>query len=426
MKQFFEQIIKSWYVTPLPAIKPREVDLTKYFDPNIKKVISVIGFRRVGKTFTLLDFAQKTGKENCLYINFEDERIPKKTESLTALSETITEIKGTKPQVLMLDEIQEIPNWSLWVRRMNETTPHHLIISGSSSKLSSNEIPTELRGQTITLKIFPLNWKEFLSFKEVKNINNLPHPLIISFLNEYLKFGGLPEIVLAQEGLKSLILTDYYSTFVKRDVIDRYKIRNKDSLNSLLQLILNTRAFTYSRLTNNLKSLGHNIGKATIIRYMSYLKSSFFLSPISVFSPSIKKREQAAKKAYIIDNYFSTQFSSNFSQNVGHLMEQSVRQALEKESSTLPNLETYYWKDYSDHEIDFVKINNRNIECLIQVSCLSQNEVVPKREIDSLIKGAASLKCRNLFLITKDLEKTISQNKLEIKCVPLWHWLLNN
>ena len=196
MKQILEELIKKWWSDPLPLINSRDISLTDYFDPNVKKILSVIGFRRVGKTFTLLNFARQYGKEKCVYINFEDERIPRKTEILGALVDLLAELKGREPLVLLMDEIQEIPDWSLWARRVNETTNHRIILSGSSSKLTSQEIPTELRGQTITIPIFPLNWHEFLRFRQA-DINTLPHSQLLYLLREYLVFGGLPEIVLA-------------------------------------------------------------------------------------------------------------------------------------------------------------------------------------------------------------------------------------
>src|SRR3989338_6609136 len=211
MKQFLNDIVKKWWNDPLPLIKSRDINLLSYFDPNVRKTITVVGFRRVGKTFSLLDFAQKYGQEKCVYLNFEDERIPKKTEILSSLVDLMTELRGNQPFVFLMDEIQEIPQWSMWARRINETTKHRLILSGSSSKLSSHEIPTELRGQTITIPIFPLNWNEFLRFREIDE-NTLPHPQILNLLREYLTYGGMPEIVLSEEGLKPLILAEYFKT----------------------------------------------------------------------------------------------------------------------------------------------------------------------------------------------------------------------
>ncbi len=425
MKQLLNDLVKNWWNNPLPAIKTRDVDLRSYFDPNVRKIVSVVGFRRVGKTFTLLDFAQKYGREKCVYINFEDERVPKKIEVLTQLVDLLTELKANQPFVLLMDEIQEIPDWSMWARRINETTQHRLILSGSSSKLSSREIPTELRGQTITIPMFPLNWNEFLRFRGA-DINTLSHANVLNLLREYLTFGGLPEIVLAEEGMRPLILADYLSSFVDRDIVERYKLRNKEAFSDLLRLLPNTRSYTYSKLANSLKGVGHTVSKSTVIRYMQWLEWSFFVSRLEVFSANVKSRIQTVKKSYLVDNYFSSHFSSTLSPNFGHLMEQAVFHKLHKRNAWDPRYETTYWKDYSGNEVDFVILHNKTVEELIQVTFASSMTEVSERETKALVKAAKALKKQSGTLITWDIEQTTVVDGIEVKYVPLWKWLGNN
>ncbi|MDP1721675.1 MAG: ATP-binding protein [Candidatus Gottesmanbacteria bacterium] len=422
MKQLLNDLVRNWWNNPLPVIKSRDVNLVSYFDPNVRKIVSVVGFRRVGKTFSLLDFAQKYGKERCVYINFEDERVPKKTEILSMLPDLLTELKGNQSFVLLMDEIQEIPQWSMWARRINETTQHRLVLSGSSSKLSSREIPTELRGQTITIPMFPLNWNEFLRFRDV-DIQSVSHAHVLNLLREYLLFGGLPEIVLAEEGLRPLILADYFSSFVDRDIVDRYKLRNKEAFTDLLRLLPNTRSYTYSKLANSLKGTGHAISKATVIRYMHWLEWSFFIARLEVFSANVKKRIQTVKKSYLVDNYFSSHFSSTVSTNFGYMMEQAVFHALHIRSTWDPRYDVAYWKDYSDHEVDFVLLHNKTVKELIQVTFASSMPEVPERETRALIKAAKSLGQSSGQLITWDVEGVSIMNGIEIIYTPLWKWL---
>ena len=422
MKQFLNDLLKNWWNNPLPEIKTRDVNLLSYFDPNVRKIISVVGFRRVGKTFTLLDFAQKYGKDKCVYINFEDERVPKKTEVLTQLIDVLTELKGKQPLVLLMDEIQEIPNWSIWARRINETTQHRLILSGSSSKLSSREIPTELRGQTITVPMFPLNWDEFLRFKKM-DINIFPHPQVLNLLREFLTYGGLPEIVLAEEGRRSLILLDYLSSFVNRDIVERYKLRNKEAFGDLLRLLPNTRNYTYSKLANSLKSIGHTLTKATVIRYMQWLEWSFFVSRLEAFSANVKERIQTPKKSYLVDNFFSTQFSSSFSANYGHLLEQAVFHKLHVQNMWDPRYELTYWKDFSGNEVDFIVLYNKVVKELIQVTFASDIQEVQERETKALVKAAKALHQTSGTIITWDVEQTNVIGGIKITYRPLWKWL---
>lgn len=422
MKQILDDLLKKWLNDPLPSIKPRDTSLLSYFDPNVRKIISVVGFRRSGKTFTLLDFARQFGKEKCVYINFEDERIPKKTEILSVLIDLLTEMRGNEPFVLLMDEIQEIPSWSMWARRVNETTKHRLILSGSSSKLSSREIPTELRGQTITLPIFPLNWNEFLRFKEVDK-TTLSYAQILNFLREYLTFGGLPEIVLSEEGLRPLILSDYFSTFVDRDIVERYKLRKKETFTNLLRLLPNTQSYTYSKLTNSLKSMGINVGKATVIRYMRWLEQSYFNSKVEVLSANVRTRIQTVKKLYLIDNYFTSQLSNRLSANMGYLMEQTVFHKLNSLCSWDPRYEVTYWRDYSGNEVDFVLIYNKSVKDLIQVTYAVTLPDIQERETKALVKAAKSLSLSSGTLITWDAEGTKTVDGITISYIPLWKWL---
>jgi len=418
MKSKIREIITTWWQTPLPTIYPRNLDLINYFNPHLRKVLLVTGFRRVGKTFTLLDFAQKYGQSNCIYLNFEDDRLPQTIATLTKLSEVIRELRGTTPTVLLLDEIQEIAGWSRWVRRMNETTPHHLIISGSSSRLISSELPTELRGQTITLPLSPLTWSEYCCFHSL-NLDILPSPDVESALRNYLTYGGLPEIVLAEPGLRPHILASYYSSFVEHDLIDRHHIRKNEALADLLRLLPTTHTFTYSKLAHSLASLGHSTTKDTVMRYLTWIQEAYFFSQLALYSASIKKRLQSPKKGYLIDNYFSSYYGNLDSPNLGHLMEQVVYHHL----LNLRDTSLHYWKDFANHEVDFVVTKNNQATELIQVSYIHDSVNMPDREIKSLIKASGRFPHANLILITWDVANTIKKGTKQIKLIPLSKFL---
>ncbi len=361
MRQLLEEIIKEWWNQKLPKIYLREVNLLDFFSKRVKKAVSVIGFRRTGKTYLLLDLAQKLSQENCIYINFEDERIPEKTEVLSIFLEVVKELRGNKKTILLLDEIQNIPKWSKWVRRVMDTCNYPIFLSGSSSKLSSKEIPTELRGRTLTCYLFPLGFKEFLSFKN-KKIETLPKSAILSFQKEYLRFGGLPEIVLVEEGKKYFLIDEYFKTFLIRDIFERYNPRNEAVIRDVLKLLLNSTYFTISKLTNTLKSLGYRIGKGTISNYLSWIEDSFFVYFLKFYSPNIKDQLQYPRKLYFIDNFFISRFSSKFSKNLGRLLENLVAQHLIKRSYQNPLLEIYYWKNRRGQEVDFVLKNQEKVK----------------------------------------------------------------
>lgn len=422
-KQLLENLIREWWQRPLPKIIPRQVNLQEYADLLINKIISVIGFRRSGKTYTLLDLAQKVGQKKCVYINFEDERLPRKTSTLTLITDVLSEISGRKPYFLLFDEIQNIPDWSLWARRINETGQHKLFISGSSSKLSSAELPTELRGRSLSAHVYPLSFKEFLRFRQAAE-EDMPKSQLLHLCREYLEYGGFPEIALTEEGKRPLLLDEYYQTFVAKDIVDRYKLRKSAALQMAISLLLNSPYITISKLTKSLKGLDTNISKATVMRYLNYLEQSFFLKPLQLHTSSVRNRLKAERKPYFVDSYFISRYASDFSQNLGRLMENTAANQLAKLTENDQRLKFYYWKDYQRHEVDFVLRRQEEVIQLIQVCFISNEEPMPDREIKSLVKAAGELNCKNLLLLTWDKQTSIKTAGLTIQCQPLFKWLL--
>lgn len=406
------EMVDEWAERDFPKIIPRGFYLENWLSGPVHKIVSVVGFRRVGKTFILLETAQKLGKDKCLYLNLEDERLPQKTEVLTQLLEVLREKTNWQPEVLFLDEIQNIPDWSRWAQRVNEEGKYRLVLSGSSSKLSSAEIPTELRGRTVTKTVFPLSFSEFLKFKG-------------NSLTQYLTFGGFPEVVLSDEGKRYLLLDEYYQTFVVRDLLERYRPREEEALRDLMRLLLNAPFYTIGKLTASLNSSGkYHLGKSTVGRYVSWLKESFFLHELEIHTAKIKARLQHPKKAYFVDNFFVSRLTENFSANLGRLMEQAVALQLFRQKSVDSQTEIFYWRDPRDREVDFVVRKNLEVKSLLQVCYVSRMEDLPERETVSLLRAGKELSCKNMTIITFDLagEKRIDGEI--IKLIPLNDFLL--
>ncbi|MEM1554905.1 MAG: ATP-binding protein [Thermoproteota archaeon] len=424
MRQVLREVLKDWKERDFPLIIEREDDPLRLIDWNVIKAIPIVGFRRTGKTFLLLNVAKKVGKENSVYIDFEDERIPRRSEVLTELSRIVKEEYGRKRLFLLLDEVHEIPEWSKWVRRMLDTGSYQIILSGSSSKLSLKELPTELRGRSLPIEMYPLSFREFLSFKN-ESVENLSEGLILNLLKEYLEFGGLPEIVLSERSKKFMIIDEYFKTFLTRDVFERYGIRNRSVMVDLIRLLLNSTYTTFSKSFETLKSLGHKVGKETVANYFQYLESSFFISLLEVCSTKIKESIKAPKKVFIIDNFFIKRFS-RFSENTGRLMENLVFLQIKRMKKSNPMIEAFYWKDYQQNEVDFVLKDGLKIKQLMQVTYASGRDEIEKREIRALTKAAEQLRCRDLLIITWDFEDELKANDEVVRCIPLWKWLLSS
>ncbi|WP_457753943.1 ATP-binding protein [Thermococcus sp.] len=425
MRPEIAKVLMEWQEGWTPPLIKREFD-TSLLPQNINKVITFAGCRRVGKTYLMFqlinELSEKIPREEIFYINFEDERLEKRIETLTELIPTIEELFGKKSSLyLFLDEIQNIEGWDLWVRRINDSRRDiKLFLSGSSSKLSSKEIPTSLRGRALTFEVFPLSFREFLKFKGF----NVPKDIefsdkkseLLNLLREYLLYGGFPEVVLVNDvRIKRMLVREYFNTIVSLDVVERYNVRNSEELRTFVRLLLNSEYFSLSKLEKTMKSMGYSISKATLSNYLRYLTECYFAFPVEIYAPKVKLRIQHPKKIYFVDTSFLTFLSVKFSDNIGRLMENAVFVELMRRGYCPSYAKEGNW------EIDFVIPEK---ELLIQVSYDVNNPETMEREIRALISTSKRFGWSNLFLITWDHEHSLEFNGKDIKFVPLWKWLL--
>lgn len=435
MDELIRTILSEWESKELPKIVKREIDLSSYFDLGVKKIVSLTGFRRVGKTYLFFDLIKELlikkgfSRKEVVYINFEDERIPLKTEFLTALMPAIKEAYGALPRCLFLDEIQNIPNWSKWLRRVSDQYDMKIFVTGSSSKLSGHEIPTELRGRSLDIRIFPLNFREFLKFNDLEiNLENINYDenkkAEIKFnFEKYLVWGGMPEAVLIGETKKFELIQSYYSSMLKKDIIERYDLKNEEALKKIGQLLVNSTMFSISKMHNFLGSAGVKVGKGTVSQYLSYFENSFFLYTVPIFSRKIKDQLQYPRKIYLIDNGFASAMNLNFSKNYGRLFENVVYINLKRNLKNSNQI--FYWKSKADHEVDFILKENEGITKLIQACYDISSPETKEREVKALLKCAKKLDVNDLNIITNDFENTEKSGEFEIKYIPLWKWLLS-
>jgi predicted AAA+ superfamily ATPase len=393
-----------------------------------------------GKTYQMFSIIKALiekgiSKENILYVNFEHERLSSlKAEDLREMMEVYYELFRPEGKVyLFLDEIQRVDNWEAWVRRVHESKEYYIYISGSSSKLLSKEIATQLRGRSIDFIIFPFSFGEFLKAKkfDVEDINSFRYSekfgKLLALLKEYLELGAYPEVVLEKdEEIKVKILRSYYNAIFYRDLVDRFGIENLSLLDTFLKYCLKNVAkyFSVSKTYNYLKSVGYKCSKQTLLDYLEFSKNVFFLFPVEIFSYSLKEKKQYPRKMYIVDNGIVTAIYPEIKGEVGKLMENLVAIEFLRRSELNEKFEVYYWKDYQQNEVDFVAKEGLEVKQLIQVTYASGKDEIEKREIKSLIKASELLKCNDLLIITWDYEDEIEINRKRIKFLPLWKWLL--
>jgi len=419
--------IEDWYGKELPLLLPRELKTAQIEG----KVTCIVGPRRAGKTYYFFQL-MKPVKEVSLYLDFEDSALlTVKYDEVQEIANLFTEITGKEPRYIFLDEIQNLEKWETAVRTLLDRTPYNnIFVTGSSSKLLSREIATQLRGRSLTYVLLPFSFSEFLNAKNVERKNvftQVEQARIKNYLRDYLELGGFPEVVL-KEDLREKILKEYFDTIFFRDFVERHELKSLGIARFVFSFVFQNFAseISVNKIVNFLKSEGKKFGKNTVYSYVEKLQDTQAVFFVNRISGKIYVKESWPRKAYVCDTGISTIF--RFSEDMGKLMENAVFLELKRKQNENPWLEIYYYRDYQQREVDFVLKRGLAVEQLIQVTYASDRAGIGKREAEALLKVSSEFKCKNLTIITWDYEGefalTIENKHKQINCIPLWKWLI--
>ena len=388
-----------------------------YLTTGLIKLIT--GPRRAGKSVIALQLLK--GK-NFAYLNFDDDQLLKSFDE-DAVVQTLNELYPGY-QYLVLDEIQNLPGWELWVSKLYRRGVN-LIVTGSNAKLLSREMATSLNGRYLQIPVYPFSFAEQLAFQKAGKTDEEPLTpaqmgTMLNYLNTWLLNGGFPEVALNPSILRNYLSTLFDSILLK-DIIRRFRIRQSQQLYDLSNYLLAnyTNLYSYSqlKLDQNFKSV------ATVQKFVGYLAEPYLFVNLTRYDTKIKLQQKSNRKSYIIDNGFIQARSFELSPNYGRLLENAVFIELLRRNFQ-PELDLFYYRTRNDREIDFVCRNGHRVEELIQVCYDISNPRTLKREIDSLVEASTELSCTDLLLITWDREEVIQERGSAIRLVPAWKWLI--
>ena len=385
-------------------------------DNQLVKV--VIGPRRAGKSFYSQHLASASGPFG--YVNLDDERLVglKNYDELTAEVNSVY----NAPQRLLIDEIQNLPRWELWVNRL-QRLGIRLIITGSNAHLLSSELATHLTGRHERIVLFPFSFAEY---RDALSTQSAPSDAETSaLLGNYLQDGGYPETTVFTINKRDYLLNLFQSTIYK-DIVKRHRIAAIESIENLGRYLLSNTGSEYS-----FRSLMRVVGcksDMTVRKYLHFLEESFTLFNVPRFSYKVKEQAAQNKKIYAIDNGFVTAVGFNTSPNTGRLAENAVAIALEKRRLH-GDLNYFFWKNVKHEEVDFICMEKGRVSRCIQVCWNMDNPKTMDRELRALVKAGKELGCDTLQVITERMEgKEVhewSGMKARIEFIPIWKWLLN-
>lgn len=370
----------------------------------------ITGPRRVGKSVFALQILQ--GK-NFAYLNFDDNQLLEKWDEDLAMSA----LEDVYPDYdfMLLDEIQNLPNWDLWVGKLYRRGKN-LIITGSNANMLSSEMATVLTGRYLQIEMLPFSLEETMNWKNISPNREEQTAQAIMLADDYMRNGGYPETIPARSITKSYLST-LFDSIVLKDVAKRHNVRNTTDLYNLATYLLSN--FCNPVSANGLaEELGLS-SVATTKKFCEYLNEPYLFFYLPRFNNKLKLMNKAPKKVYVVDNGFVQSSAFNLSENLGRLLENQVFVELLRRGYVTGQT-LFYYRTRNDKEIDFVTRKGAKVEQLIQVCYDMTSEKTRKRELDALVEASEELHCDKLLVITYTQEGTVEWKEKKTNMLPIY------
>ena len=400
------------------------------------KVHAVIGMRRAGKTTFLRQLLDKRRvglpPERAVYLSFDDDRLAGiGVDQLGFLLEEYYRrhpaLRGCETVHWLFDEIQLVPAWERFVRRVLDTEKVEIVVSGSSARMLSREVHTSLRGRGMATVIRPFRFREFLRHrgeeptKEPRRWTAAERSLVEKRFREFLAEGGFPEAQGLAPALRIELLQGYVDTVLFRDVVERYGVSQVAALRWLVRQCLRNPAGSFSvhRLHQDLKAQGHGVAKDAVHAMLGYLLDAFLLSAVPVATDSERKRNSNPRKLYPADPGFIKAFDASGRANLGHALETVVLNELERRSA-----EIGYVKTGEGLEVDFLARHPVAGEELVQVCVDVSTPETLSRELRALTAATREHPRAARRLLVLDRDALVRAHAPGIEVQPAYEWLL--
>lgn len=371
----------------------------------------ITGPRRVGKsTQALLMLKDK----NFAYLNFDNNLLLEAWDANIVLK--LLDEVYPRYQYIMLDEVQNLEAWDLWVSELFRIGKN-LVITGSNAKMLSSEMATVLTGKYIQVEMLPFSLQEFFSWNKIdlRTLNPEQKAEWALLADDYMRNGGYPETVSARNLTRSYLDT-LFDSIVWKDLAKRHKVRNVTDLNDLAVYLLSN--FCNQVSANDLtEELGFGSVNTTK-KFMDYLHEPYLFYYLPRYNKKLKMMKKAARKVYVVDNGFVAAKAFSLSENLGRLLENQVFIELIRRGYDYDKT-MFYYHSRNDKEVDFVLRKGTRIERLVQVCYDMSSPKTEKREVDSIIECAEELQCSDLCIITNNDKRTIEHSGYNIQVVPI-------
>lgn len=437
MREIIRQKLVQAISEPLPAFTRRQTRL-----PQVRnKTHAVVGMRRAGKTTFLHQCRSdllSEGREpaTLAYFSFDDERLAEMDQK--HLHWVIEEYYAINPTfrdqekvAFFFDEIQLVPGWEQFARRILDSENIQLFVSGSSAHMLSREVATSFRGRAMETRVYPFSFREFLRHRAaepeqaVSNLTKAQRSALEHAFTDYLITGGFPEAQGTTTTDRLMLLQGYVDTVILRDVIERHTIRNVTALREMIRQLLGNAAaaFSVNRFYNDLKSRGIPASKDILHALLAHIEDTFLIRLVPIHTSSERVRQTNPRKIYPVDQGLIPAFDRSGRPNTGHALETAVLIELERRG-----YERAYLHTRNGFEIDLIATPLAGAPILIQACTDLTDSRTRDREFRALADGLAEFPRATGLVLTHtatgiaDLRRDAPPGTVVI---PAWEWLLD-
>lgn len=414
-----EVILDQLQIQPEETLTPREIFSQVEQVRNTPFIVVITGIRRCGKS-TLMQMIRKQNTEQDFFISFDDDRLATfELQDFQTLLECFIELYGNQ-KTIYLDEVQNIPEWERFVRRLHDQH-FKVYITGSNALMFSKELGTRLTGRYVALEMYPFSFREFVNYFQPQllqmNYSTVEKAEVKRLFNNYLEVGSLPEYIRFPV---ANYLHTLYENILYKDIIARYHLTNERTMKQLVHYLA-----SHIGKDTNFSQLGKLIqtSSSSVSDYCHYLENCYLNFMITRYSHSLKQQYGYQKKNYFIDTALAKSIGFRISEDRGRVLENLVFLELKRK-----NYEVYFHKENA--ECDFVVKQNTQIIQVIQVTEQMNLEITKKREVTGLLEAMQFYHLKSGLILTENEEyewtEDLSGEKYFIQVKPIWKWLLEN
>lgn len=428
-----QKIAESVEIPERPVVRRRVFGRTRF--PG--KSIAVVGMRRAGKTTFVHQLRKERLREglparNLPYVNFEDERLAGLSAPLLGLLETEFDrtfplARDAGPLVWHFDEIQNVPGWERFVRRLLDSPRTDVVVTGSSAALLSREVATSLRGRGWEVPIYPFSFEEALRHRGLQppddpsTLSRLERGRLERAFLDWLSTGGFPEAQGLDAGSRKQLLRNFVDVAMLRDVIERHDVRTPGALRWLVRQLLGSPAalFSVDKWHRTARSQGLSVAKNTVHDLLAHLVDCFLIRVVWMESASERQRMTNPRKAYPVDPGLIPIFERSGHPNRGRALETAVLVELERRRA-----EVTYVRTATHREVDFLAVGPDGTAELVQVSAEAADPATEERELRALEEAGAMFPHARKRLLTLTHDGLPPNAPPDVVAQPAYEWML--